>query len=59
MSNGLLVDLSYIPRLQPHGHIVLQDDVNVITVDWAGGSMSWKYWRAVANTRQVAREIDR
>lgn len=29
------------------------NDYNVIVVDWGGGSESWKYWRAVANTRVV------
>ncbi|XP_026323366.1 pancreatic triacylglycerol lipase-like [Hyposmocoma kahamanoa] len=32
-------------------------DVNVIAVDWSGGGNTWKYWRAVANTRQVGSDI--
>ncbi|XP_045505999.1 pancreatic triacylglycerol lipase-like [Colias croceus] len=28
-------------------------DVNVIAVDWSKGGNTWKYWRAVANTRRV------
>ncbi|CAB3220913.1 unnamed protein product [Arctia plantaginis] len=33
------------------------EDVNVIAVDWSGGSNTFKYWRAVANTRTVGRDI--
>ncbi|KAF9407926.1 hypothetical protein HW555_012220 [Spodoptera exigua] len=32
-------------------------DVNVIAVDWSGGGNTWKYWRAVANTRRVGSDI--
>ncbi|RVE44814.1 hypothetical protein evm_010527 [Chilo suppressalis] len=32
-------------------------DVNVIAVDWSAGGNTWKYWRAVANTRQVGSDI--
>ncbi|CAH2068945.1 unnamed protein product, partial [Iphiclides podalirius] len=32
-------------------------DVNVITVDWSGGGNTWKYWRAVANTRRVGSDV--
>ncbi|XP_077294589.1 phospholipase A1-like [Arctopsyche grandis] len=34
-------------------------DVNVITVDWSRGGRTWKYWRAVANTRTVGTDIAR
>ncbi|XP_063372974.1 phospholipase A1-like [Cydia amplana] len=33
------------------------DDVNVIAVDWSGGGNTWKYWRAVANTRRVGSDV--
>lgn len=33
------------------------DDVNVIAVDWCGGGNTWKYWRAVANTRRVGSDV--
>ncbi|XP_023947933.1 pancreatic triacylglycerol lipase [Bicyclus anynana] len=32
-------------------------DVNVIVVDWSRGGNTWKYWRAVANTRRVGSDI--
>ncbi|XP_049887143.1 pancreatic triacylglycerol lipase-like [Pectinophora gossypiella] len=32
-------------------------DVNVIVVDWSGGGNTWKYWRAVANTRRVGSDV--
>ncbi|XP_026726325.1 pancreatic triacylglycerol lipase-like isoform X1 [Trichoplusia ni] len=32
-------------------------DVNVIAVDWSGGGNTWKYWRAVANTRRVGSDV--
>ncbi|KAI5642295.1 lipase domain-containing protein [Phthorimaea operculella] len=32
-------------------------DLNVIAVDWSGGGNTWKYWRAVANTRRVGSDI--
>ncbi|XP_060810317.1 pancreatic triacylglycerol lipase [Amyelois transitella] len=34
-------------------------DVNVIAVDWSGGGDTWKYWRAVANTRRVGSDVTR
>ncbi|CAH0722830.1 unnamed protein product, partial [Brenthis ino] len=33
------------------------DDVNVIVADWSKGGNTWKYWRAVANTRTVGSDI--
>ncbi|XP_045761420.1 pancreatic triacylglycerol lipase-like [Maniola jurtina] len=33
------------------------DDVNVIAVDWSRGGNTWKYWRAVANTRRVGSDV--
>ncbi|XP_073946865.1 pancreatic triacylglycerol lipase-like [Choristoneura fumiferana] len=33
------------------------EDVNVLTVDWSGGGNTWKYWRAVANTRRVGSDV--
>ncbi|XP_075984970.1 pancreatic triacylglycerol lipase-like isoform X2 [Anticarsia gemmatalis] len=33
------------------------EDVNVFAVDWSGGSNTFKYWRAVANTRTVGTDI--
>ncbi|XP_063837607.1 pancreatic triacylglycerol lipase-like isoform X1 [Ostrinia nubilalis] len=32
-------------------------DVNVIAVDWSEGGNTWKYWRAVANTRRVGSDV--
>ncbi|CAK1548619.1 unnamed protein product [Leptosia nina] len=32
-------------------------DVNVIAVDWSKGGNTWKYWRAVANTRRVGSDV--
>ncbi|CAH2099638.1 unnamed protein product [Euphydryas editha] len=32
-------------------------DVNVIAADWSAGGNTWKYWRAVANTRRVGSDI--
>ncbi|XP_014360517.2 pancreatic triacylglycerol lipase [Papilio machaon] len=32
-------------------------DVNVIAVDWSQGGNTWKYWRAVANTRTVGGDV--
>ncbi|KAL4705247.1 hypothetical protein ACJJTC_010266 [Scirpophaga incertulas] len=32
-------------------------DVNVIAVDWSAGGRTWKYWKAVANTRRVGSDI--
>ncbi|XP_077293929.1 phospholipase A1-like [Arctopsyche grandis] len=32
-------------------------DVNVIAVDWSRGGNTWKYWRAVANTRTVGADV--
>ncbi|XP_068628844.1 pancreatic triacylglycerol lipase-like [Battus philenor] len=32
-------------------------DVNVIAVDWSNGGNTWKYWRAVANTRRVGSDV--
>ncbi|XP_050665779.1 pancreatic triacylglycerol lipase-like isoform X3 [Leptidea sinapis] len=29
------------------------EDLNIIAVDWSKGGNTWKYWRAVANTRRV------
>lgn len=34
-------------------------DVNVIAVDWSRGGNTWKYWRAVANTRRVGSDATR
>ncbi|XP_072935712.1 pancreatic triacylglycerol lipase-like [Epargyreus clarus] len=33
------------------------EDVNVIAVDWSKGGNTWKYWRAVANTRRVGSDV--
>ncbi|CAG9107374.1 unnamed protein product [Plutella xylostella] len=32
-------------------------DMNVIAVDWSGGGNTWKYWKAVANTRRVGADV--
>ncbi|XP_045530106.1 pancreatic triacylglycerol lipase-like [Pieris brassicae] len=32
-------------------------DLNVIAVDWSKGGDTWKYWRAVANTRRVGSDV--
>ncbi|XP_059049551.1 pancreatic triacylglycerol lipase-like [Achroia grisella] len=36
-----------------------REDVNVIAVDWSKGGDTWKYWRAVANTRRVGSDVTR
>jgi hypothetical protein len=35
----------------------VQEDANVVAVDWSGGGGSWMYWRAVANTRVTGVEV--
>jgi hypothetical protein len=35
----------------------VQEDANVVVVDWSGGGGSWMYWRAVANTRVTGVEV--
>jgi len=35
----------------------VQEDANVVVVDWSGGGGSWMYWRAVANTRVTGAEV--
>lgn len=35
----------------------MQEDANVVVVDWSGGGGSWMYWRAVANTRVTGVEV--
>jgi hypothetical protein len=35
----------------------VQEDANVVAVDWSGGGGSWMYWRAVANTRVTGAEV--
>lgn len=40
-------------------NLFYKEDVNVLVVDWSAGGNSWKYWRAVANTRRVGADVTR
>lgn len=37
----------------------IQDDVNVVVVDWSAGGNTWNYYKAAVNTRIVGYQISK
>lgn len=37
----------------------MQDDVNVVVIDWSAGGNTWNYYKAAVNTKIVGYQISK